>query len=150
MTTEKTKVFTREIVDMTLVLRTKDEVKSKPVYTFIGGIEIKLKDGREYCFDFINTLGKDFSKKKKHCIAEFYQKWLDMDYVKESNEEMDIHEMTDIQFLKDNAVSISIFFEAEAKDEELYPSKFEVVSCSFRAMDEAEDIDFSDITTLQD
>jgi hypothetical protein len=63
--------------------------------------------------------------------------------------------MTDIQFIKDNAVSIAVYFEAERKNEEEYldadkePVEFKVKELTFKAMDEEEDIDFTDISTLQ-
>ena len=139
---------TREICELNFTLRTTEKANLKPAYTFTGGIEIKLKDGREYCLDFTDTIGQSYSKKKGYVEVEVCQRWLDKDYVQESNEEMEQEEMIDIQFLKDNAASIAIYFESEAKDEEEYESEFEVVSCSFRAIDE-EEIDFSEITTLQ-
>lgn len=138
----------KQIFEMNLTLRSKTEVKLKPEYTFTGGIEIKLKDGREYCLDFTETKCQEYSKKKKYCEVYVCQRDLDHDYVKESNKQMKLEEMIDIQFLKDNAVSIAVYFEAEAKDEEAYEAEFEVKELTFRATNEA-DVDFTSIATLQ-
>jgi len=145
----------RQIVEMNLTLVTTTTVKQKPAYTFTGGIEIKLKDGREFCLDFTETKWQEYTKKKGLCEVYVCQRWLDEDYVKGSNKKMKLTDMTDIQFIKDNAVSIAVYFEAERKNEEEYldadkePVEFEVKELTFKAMDEAEDIDFTPISTLQ-
>ena len=141
---------TREICELNFTLRTTTEAELEPDYTFTGGIEIKLKDGREYCLDFTNTISQDYSHDEDgHVVVEVCQRWLDHDYVKASNEQMKLEEMIDIEFLENNAVSIAIYFEVEAEDEEEYEAEFEVTSCTFRAIDEEDEIDFSNITTLQ-
>lgn len=139
----------RQICELNLTLKTTEAVKKKPVYTFVGGIEIKLKDGREFSLDFTETKWQEYTKKKTHCEVYVCQRFLDEDYVQESNDKMSLDEMTDIQFIKDNAVSIAVYFEAEAKDEEEYEVEFEVAGLTLRAMDEAEEIDFTSIATLQ-
>lgn len=140
----------REICELNFKLRTTSEVETEPGYTYTGGIEIKLKDGREYCLDFNETRSQSYEIVDGYLEVEVCQRDLNLEYIKESNEEMDLEEMTDIQFLKDNAVSIAIYFEAEGEEEEEeYESELEVTSCTFRAMNEAEEIDFSEITTLQ-
>jgi len=154
---------TRRICELNLTLVTKQEVTLKPAYTFTGGIEITLKDGRQFSLDFSETKWQEYKMKKKHCEIYICQRDLNEDYVKESNPKMKLEEMTDIQFIKDNAKSIAVYFEAEGKNEEAYvPNKFDedvtvefnVAECNFRACDEKgvieeKEIDFTEITTLQ-
>lgn len=142
---------TREIMEMNLNLRSKTNVELKPDYMFTGGIEVTTKDGKKYCLDFNDTVYQKATLKKGICHVEVTQKWLNHTYMKEESnyQEIEFEKQIDIQFLVDNAASIEVYFESEAKNEEEYESKFEVVSCTFTALDEFEAIDFSKITTLQ-
>lgn len=138
-----------EIIEIAFELRSKTKVKNKPDYTFTGGITVKTKDDKEYILDFTETRQQEYTKSKGHCIVTVTQRFLDHDYIKDSNETLSLEDMLSLQFLKDNAKSIAIYFEAEAKNEEAYESEFELVSCNFRtSIWEENPTEFSSITTL--
>jgi len=149
------KTKTRQITELNLTLLSTTKIKQKPAYTFTGGVEIKLKDGREFCLDFTETKWQEYTKKEGFCEVYVCQRFLDESYVKASNKKMKLKEMIDIQFIKDNVVSIAVYFEAERKNEEEYldadkePVEFKVKDLTFRAMDETEEINFTTISTLQ-